>query len=292
MRRRGVTLVEIVISLLIGAVFGVSMIKLLASQNRFMAREAMGREARATVSSGLGALGADLRMVQYDPGSSSGLVVSASEPSDSAFTARLPVAFAIACDAATLVVPPYDSTRLTFGGVGATSFDGYAVRTAAGGYSYQTASAGWLTLPSSATACASPSPAISVVAGAGLRVARSSVALVPAPARGGVVMLWVRVRYRIGASTSYTSPPRRALFVTLGTSGVEREMLAPLDTGARFRYFDATGMDSARTSPPADVTTIRGIQVVLPGLSPAVAQARSSPESARLVTAFFFRNAP
>lgn len=278
---------------MIGALIGVAMLQVLVSQNRFMSRDAMSREARATVASGLGLLGADLRMVEYSSGHSTGLVTSASEPSDSAFTVRLPIAFAIACDASRLVIAPWDTTRLTFGGIGAKSFDGYAIRTGGTGYTYQAPSGSWLIIPSSSTACASPSPAINTGGGgSGLQLASTAAPMTPTPARGTAVMLWVLLRYRIGASTTFTAPQRQALFVTLGASGTERELVAPLDSGAQFRYFDAASMDTARASPPADATTIRGIQFILPGLSPAVAEARSGAESSRMVSSIFFRNSP
>lgn len=292
-RRGGFTLIELLIALLIGALIGVSMVQVLISQNRFMSRESMSREARAAAVGGLGLLGSDLRMVEYSPGNSTGMIAAGSEPNDTAFTVRLPVAFAIACNASTLLVAPYDTTRLTFGGIAARAFDGYAVRNGVNGYTYTTPGASWLTMPGSSSACTSGGgPAISMGGGTGLVLATTSADMSPAPARGTAVMLWVRLRYRIGASTTFTSPQRRALFVSLGASGRERELLAPLDTGARFRYFVAASMDTALTSPPGDVTTIRGIQVVLPGLSPALAQARTDVEASRVVSSIFFRNTP
>ena len=292
-RTAGFTLIELLIALLIGAVIGIAMVQVFLSQSRFMSRDSMSREARASVVGGLGLIGSDLRMVEYSAGFSTGLVATGSEPSDSSFTVRLPQAFAITCNASTLVVPPYDTARLTFVGNAATRFDGYAVRAGNAGYTYYVVSGAWLTMPSSSTACATPAPAITTSGGGiGLRLASLASPLAPAPPRGTPVMLYVTARYRIGNSTSFTAPQRQALFITIGGLNTERELLAPLDTGAKFRYFDAASSDTARTSPPADATTIRGVQFILPGISPRIAQGRAGAEVSRVVTSIFFRNTP
>ncbi len=292
-QRSGFTLVELIVALVIGAMIGAAMVQVLVAQNRFVARDAMAREARASVTTGTALIGADLRMVEFNSGTSTGIATTPTPPSDTSLTVRVPITFAIACDASTLVLAPYDSTRLTFAGLGATAFDGYATRTGVSGYTYTSRTGTWVTVPSSSTACASPAPAIVTGGGAnGLRLASLVSAMSPAPARGSTVMLYVQMRYRFGNSASFTSPQRRALFVTVGASGTEVELLSPLDTGARFRYFDATSSDTARTSPPSDATTIRGVQFVLPGLSPRIAQGRTTSEAARVATSIFFRNSP
>jgi hypothetical protein len=67
-------------------------------------------------------------------------------------------------------------------------------------------------------------------------------------------------------------------------------MVVPFDASAAFRFY-ISGSSTSQTAVPADLTTLRGFELFLPGESENTPRLRSAPEEADLTTAVFFLNA-
>ena len=70
--------------------------------------------------------------------------------------------------------------------------------------------------------------------------------------------------------------------------GANEELVAPFDTSARFRFYQA-GDDTSRVAPPA-AENIRGIELVLAALSPVKASNQAALPMQKVVTSVFFKN--
>jgi hypothetical protein len=198
-------------------------------------------------------------------------------------TLRVPYAMGLACNVGgtvTVMLVPLDTIMLN-----AAAFSGYAWRdTVAGKYHYIQAGA--------AVANSAPGNcAAGFTAFAGARV----VAVTPVPVAGAVgtvapgapVMLFQRIRYDLASSTTY--PGKIALWRTLLTSGLTEEVAAPFDTSATFKFF-VQNRDTSQAAVPAQLSDVRGIDIVFNALSERVAQGRSTPQQARATSAVFFKN--
>ena len=112
------------------------------------------------------------------------------------------------------------------------------------------------------------------------------------PNPGWPVMLYQQITYRFDSSTAY--PHRVGLFRKVRANNaagfVSDEIIAPFDTTAKFRFY-VLNADVAQATPPApaDLKTVRGLELVLAGSSPRAQQGKSSAEQA-LVTGVFFKN--
>ena len=289
-RRRGVTLVELLIALLIlGLVIG-SLTKLISSQIRFADTQSTAKDARDVSRMSLNLLLSDVRMVNAD----SGIVAAAPD----SFTVVAPYAEGIVCGTNTggtgtvIALLPYDSTAYAEGG-----YSGYAyVDTTTTGttfrqeYQYNFSGVAPVTLDSASTATSAPCE----TATDAVRIFRSSAVVVqpvaPAQARYQAAMLVRRITYAFRPSISVTGA--RGLFRTVvnGTRGAE-ELAAPFDTSARFMYYLNTGAKSAAAS-GATVNIIRGIELQLNGISDHTVAGAVRPQTAPLTTAIFFKNRP
>jgi hypothetical protein len=75
---------------------------------------------------------------------------------------------------------------------------------------------------------------------------------------------------------------------TGSTTATVDEIIAPFDTSAKFRYY-VLNADTAQTAVPADLNTVRGLQLYLAGSSPRIPQSGTAAQAA-LVTGVFFKN--
>jgi hypothetical protein len=103
---------------------------------------------------------------------------------------------------------------------------------------------------------------------------------------GNVVFLFQRVTYAFKASVMF---PGRIGLWRLATGGSDEELIAPFDTSSRFKYWKAGASASVAAPPPLD--SIRGVDVVLAGLSTYTPAGKPGPASSTLVTSVFFKNA-
>lgn len=274
MKRRGVTLVELLITVTIVAVIGAAMVRMLAMNSRATARDDAAREARRVSRSALNLLESELRPLEP-----AGVI---SPTNDSTLTLREPYAIGLVCSIAggtTIALLPSGElpSSLTVPGRA-----GWAWRDAAGVYQYEVTS----TLGSgSASTCTGAN--ITPMTAYGGRIVTTS-APSGTPTLGAIAFLYRQVTYSIRSSTTATGT--RGLFRTV-TGGAAEEIAAPFGVAARFRWYilaDPLPQDTL----PTVLSDLRGIQFVLPGQSRQVVQLTGQVATAPFTTSIFFQNRP
>src|SRR5215218_10852474 len=125
--RRGVTLTELLIAMVIVGIIGAAFTRLMVTQGRFFDGQNALRSARTVSRGALNIMTGDIRMIEPDGG-----VKAASRDS---ILAWVPFSFGFLCGTAggqtTVSVQPTDSLVWANNG-----FSGYAWRDASGGFSY------------------------------------------------------------------------------------------------------------------------------------------------------------
>jgi prepilin-type N-terminal cleavage/methylation domain-containing protein len=280
--RRGFTLVEMLISIVILAVVGVGLVRLVLSQGRFMEHQEAWRSSRAVSRGSLNRLFAEVRNVEAVGG------VEAAAAGGTDFTLRVPYAYGIMCASngttTTLSLLPVDSAMYS-----APGFSGFAWRDANGVYQYVTAGvslsgtgngpcigANILTLPS-----INGSPAGQTVNVLGT--------VSPVPPVGTIFFLFRRVRYEFKASTLL--PGRVGLWRTLVTPGTTEELAAPLAATARVRFYVDYGT-TPQAAVPGTLASIRGLEFQLDGQSERAPRGSAAPTTTSLNNSIFFNNRP
>jgi prepilin-type N-terminal cleavage/methylation domain-containing protein len=293
--RRGFTLVEILTSLFILGILGLAFIRLITSQSRFAQGQMALRNARSVSRNAMNIMLTDLRMVQ----DSGGLRYAARD----SVTVRVPVAFGLLCantlGVATFTILPVDSAMTALG-----QYSGWAYRDSADGrYKYQDAVAPtpFNSLAAGTTTTCTDSVMVSGVYKPGIlpvtygnrsgKVVQVTDPLVTGtPNAGWPIFLYQQVTYRFDSSTAY--PHRVGLFRKVRTNDplapIVDEIIAPFDTSAKFRFYVLNG-DVAQSAPPADLNTVRGLELVLSGSSPRAEQGVQAAKQ-ELVTGVFFKN--
>lgn len=275
--RRGFTLIELMIGMVIFAIVGALFTQLLLTQGRFFDKMGAGNSARNVSRASLNRMVSDLRMIEATGG-----VLAASPTS---LTVRVPFALGVVCgtnnNSTAISILPVDSVVYN-----APGFFGYAWRSATtGAYTYvenpaaQTKNmgqnlcntAGITTLPNGLAARLTP-----VVTGSSL---------------GTPLFLYRRLRYEFKASTAV--PGKVGLYRTTifpDLSETTEELVAPFSNTARYRFFVVTDNVNAYDNPPAVLSDLRGIELHLDGMSERPVQGSISAESAPFTTAVFFKN--
>jgi prepilin-type N-terminal cleavage/methylation domain-containing protein len=271
---RGVTLVELLVTMIIVAALGTAFARMMIVESRFFDGQAQAREARTVSRGALSLMVSDLRMVE----SSAGLLAAAPK----SISARIPYVFGVFCGttgaSSTLSMAPTDSLTLAQSG-----FSGYAWRSPAGAYTYVEAG-----VPT-ASAVATPCTAASITTLTGGKTVSVSPALPAGTAVGSLVFLFRRVRYDFKASA--VLPGRTALWRTTLTNNVAEEIVAPFDTSAGFRFY--VGAATAPVTPaPALLSSISGLELRLNGQSERAARGATHVRTAQYSTAVFFMNRP
>lgn len=267
MRRRGLSLVEILIAIVLLGIVGAGISRMLSSQLRFFARGTNARDARTVSRNALNLTRSELRMVEPNG------IVGASEDS---LRVRLPYLMGLYCSANTATFVPTDSLTLA-----TVQYGGYAFRDTASGapYSYVTGAA----VPSTGNAAD--------CTGVGLTAIPAGPVLSVTPALAGVAtsapfFLWQTVTYRFAPSSLV--PGRLALWRQAGTAAAE-EVAVPVDTASRFNFY--TDSIASETAVPSPLNTMRGIEILLFGESERTSPGRDAPEQALQRVSIFFRNA-
>jgi len=285
--RRGFTLVELLISLIVAAIIGSALVRMTLSQARFMDQQEAWREARSVSRGGLNRLLSDLRSVE----ASGGLVAAAAGGQD--FTIRVPYAFGVLCGIAANVYSvsllPVDATTFAEGG-----FTGFAIRSATGTYGYHLSNV--LNLTGTAALCLNglydsihTVPAFNgSPAGRVVNVTRTAGAIIPAPPRGSIVYLYRHVRYEFKASVAI--PGRTGLWRTLVTPNTTEELVAPFDATARVNFYNLNATPAQAAVPT--LTDVRGLELVLNGMSERTPGGSPAPKTANMTTSVFFENRP
>lgn len=268
-RRRGLTIIELLVTIIVLGIVGGGIVRMLTSQARFYEHQGAGRNARSVSRAALNVMLSELRMVE-----SGGGVVAASPTS---ITLRVPYAFGVYCASpsgvSTVALLPADSAMLAEPG-----FSGYAWRGRLGSYNY--VEGGATTVP--------PVPGTCV--GAGITPIAQRVGLMPVlpigVASGTAVMLYRRLTYAFAPSAAI--PGRTALWRRVDATGEREELAAPFAATARFRFYPLNANTAQDAVPP--LADIRGFELVLTGASEATPRISGAPRNAQLTTSVFFRN--
>jgi len=267
-RRAGLSLIELIISLVVVSIIGVSITRLLTTQTRFFSKLSLGRDARSVTRQARNLIQSELSMVQAGSG-----VVAASNDS---ITVRVPIAFGLYCTGGTMMVLPTDSMYLA-----SATPDGFALKDTSvlGDYGYTALTA---TAAGTAANCTGGSIQITAPGGGFYKNLTPS----PSGVQASPMFLYQTVTYKFATSTLVSG--QRGLWRKAGTSAYA-EIVAPFDTTAMFRYYRLYA-DTAQTGVPT-LTEIRGVELKLDAKAPQTTPGQSpTRESSSVRTAIFFRN--
>jgi prepilin-type N-terminal cleavage/methylation domain-containing protein len=268
--RRGFTLIEVMIALVVMAIIGATMTRLMTSQLRYFQMQSAQKAVRSISRGTLNLLRRDLQMVEATGG-----VTSAT---NTKVVVKVPYGLGLVCTGSTISLFPVDSLVYVQAVIA-----GYAWKdtSALGTYSYVATT----TAPGVGTVGTCTAAAVGITT-----LPKGFVLTVsPAPPAGAVtgspIFLYQTVTYEFKASTAV--PGKTALWRTV-TGGTASELAVPFDTSARFRYY-ALDADTSQITPPA-VGNIRGLDLQLDALSEQTVAGRRGPETSKLRTSVFFRN--
>ncbi len=270
--RRGFTLAELLIGMIIAGIVGTAMLRLILGQSQFYQVQDAVMEARTASRASLNVILSDLRMVEVDGG------VVAASPTQ--VTVRVPYAFGIICasSGATTVVSLLPTDSLMYASPG---FSGFAWRASAtGAYNYVE---GGITI-------GTPNAAICAGASVTTLTGGQEISLSPGAGAadvGELVFLFRRVQYSFAASAAVAG--RIGLWRTFVTGGSTEELVAPFQSTAGFRFY-VLNANTAQAAVPALLSNIRGLELMLNAASTASVRGQSGPQTFDLTTAVFFKN--
>ena len=291
--RQGFTLVELLLSVIVSAIVGAALVRMVTSQARFMDQQEAWRSARSVARGGINRLLSDLRVVETGGG------VFAAVAGGQDFTINVPYAFGIICSmptgsSAIVSMLPVDAQMYNAGG-----HTGFAIRrTSDGVYAYYTSQAAPVAANGGqVNTCTAPvAPDLTIATGvtlngspAGLTlVLTSTAAFNPVPKKGEIIFLYRRIRYQFKNSTAL--PGRTGLFRTTVTNNVEEELATPFANTARVNFYNLNATP-AQAAVPA-LGNIRGLELVLDGMSERAPGGSAAPKTANVRTSVFFENRP
>ena len=84
-------------------------------------------------------------------------------------------------------------------------------------------------------------------------------------------------------------PGMRGLYRTIVATGATEELAAPFDNASKFRFFVGSSVTS-QAAAPANLATLRGIELLMNGMSEKVPEGSAAKTSAPFTTAVFFKN--
>ena len=266
MARRGFTLIEILMAMVLLGIVGLGISRLLTSQMRFFTRSTNMRDARSVSRNALNVVRSEMRMIEP-------LGITAA--SNTSITVNVPYAMGVTCSANSGTFVPVDSL------ISATAvFAGYATRDTALNAQYSYVASGTAPVAGSAGDCT----------GVGITAIGPILSLSPAlpvlPV-GSPVLLYQTVTYSIGASTLV--PGRDALWRTV-TGGASEEVAAPISSASTINFY-VSGATTSTATVPGTLSTITGIELVLVGQSERASPGTNTPESQSARVSIFFRNA-
>ena len=267
MRNRGFTLIEVLIAIVLMAILATALTRILLSDSRFVSQQEAMITARQTARAAKNVMSVDLRMV-----SDSGLLAVSA---DSVYF-RSPFAYGMACTASggerIVSLLPTDSAMY------ASAIPGGLARRRTGMFSFVEG----ITVTSSANTAACTADSVRVIPNGFL----AGITPDTAAMSGEIIYLYQNVAYRFMASTDM--PGRRGLWRRVG-AGAYEELAAPFDSTARFRFL--VGPNLTRTdTPPADLTTVNGIELGIVAESYVPPQGRSNYHTFDLPVQIVFLN--
>lgn len=277
MSRRAFTIVEVLVAITLMGLVGVTMARMLLVNSRYASRQNAMLDSRQAARAALNQMAAELRMV-LDSG-----VLAASAKS---VQVRIPYASGMACENTSLSaiiasLSPPDSLLYAQ----ALAW-GITWRDTTGYYTNTNTKVLSVTVAAASTAADSAKctvDGIRVVPG-GKLVKISNLSKLPPG--GTILFLFNTVTYSFANSTMF--PGRTGLY-RLQTNGVNTELVAPFDTSAGFGF--ATGPTLAISSTaPANLGSIRGLELKLIGASINTPIGASAPQKFDLRTTVLFLN--
>jgi prepilin-type N-terminal cleavage/methylation domain-containing protein len=285
--RRGFTLVEVAIAMLIVGIIGAAFTKLLASQGRYFDQQTNIRKARSVARNSMNVMLSDLRMVQDSGG------IDSAATDGKAIRMRVPYRFGLVCGTngttTTVSMLPSDSSAVAM-----AKYGGFAWRDS---------------LTGRYTVVTKPAPADVPVAGAtptqctGNGAGQANLTTYSVSGRTGDILdlnasvatgaqvtspvfLWQHISYSFKPSATY--PGYVGLWRDIEGTAME-EILAPFDTSARFRFY-VSGGDTSVVALPA-LSTIVGLDLVLNATSSRVVSDNINSHSmSKMRTSVFFKN--
>lgn len=269
--RRGFSLAELMVALVIAGVIGVALTRLMVNQARFVSGQETRMMARAGARAGFNVIVQELRSVTY------GGLVAANPDS---ITVRVPVAFGVAC------------RQVSGGRIGVSLLprdSALYAETAISGYAWQNSAGTWTFVEPATTSggsigdCTGASPRISTIpGGTQIRLTPNDTAAVGAP-----IYLYHTTRYALATSATITG--RLALWRTLLYSNTREELVVPFDTSSSFGFLVGSNL-TYQAAVPSSLDSVRGIRLRLVGQSENTPQGSSSYANFDLSTDIVFMN--
>ena len=275
--RRGFTIIELLVGMVIFAIIGTLFTRLLTVQGRFFDRQGMGNAARNVSRASLNRVVSDFRMIEATGG-----VVAATSTS---LTIRIPFAIGVMCansgGGTVLTLLPVDST--TYANAG---FYGYAWRNfQTGVYSYVENPA--TEVPGDQAVCTG----VSITSVPNGKVVLVTPVLPAGAGLGAPVFLYSKIKYEFKASTAV--PGKVGLYrtnIAPGGGQTSEELVAPFANTAHWKFYTLTSGSVAQNNPPGTLSDMRGLELHLDGISENIGAGRLTNESAPFTTAVFFKN--
>ncbi len=269
MRRRGLTLTEVLIAVVLLGIVGAGITRLLQSQLRFFARATNQRDARAVSRNALNLVRQEMRMIEPI-----GIVAAGAD----SLRVRMPYAVGVYCGLNTVTFAPVDSLVYA-----QARYSGFAYRDTLTTSVTTYVSAGTSVLSTGLSATCTANSITPVPNGRVLIIAPA----VPITTLGAPIFLYQEVTYRIAASTLVSG--RTALWRQV-TGGTAEEVAVPFDAASRFRFY-VSGGTTAQDGVPSPLSNMTGVELVLVGESERTLPGSATPIEAVTRVPVFFRNA-
>ncbi len=276
--RPGLSIAELLIGMVILAIVGMGLTRIMVTQARYFDHQKKSNAARNVSRGPLNRVVSDLRMVEALGG-----VVSANS---TAVTVNVPYAIGVVCVSNTngtqISLLPVDSAMFAGPSTG-SGYTGYAWRNGAGKYGY--VETGGLNLDGDVSLCNAAN--ITTLTSEKAKVIRINPRMTDTASVGTPVFLYRRITYEFKNSTML--PGTIGLYRTVVTSNTTEELSAPYASDAKFRFFVGSSQ-TAQDAAPAQLSTLRGLELVMAGNSEKIPIGGTQKEQAPFTTAVFFKN--
>jgi prepilin-type N-terminal cleavage/methylation domain-containing protein len=292
--RKGFTLAELVVSLVLCAILGTAVTRLLVAQSRLYEIQKARRDARAVGRTSLNLLFSDLRMA-HDGSSAPGSVVIASPET---LKVRVPYAVGLVCGQGNgsgsgnsygntpLVISMFPADSSTRAAATYAGFAWFSRLTRQ--YTYVPLDASSPALPVTSTAPTTCTTTASIKTDTlngrywGPTDVRPT-ALTAQP--GAPAFFYQEVMYWFGPSTTFTG---RVGLWRKATGGGAEELIAPFANTARFKFYQRS-VDTPSLTAPAVLDSLVGVAFVLNGATDSNIPGAKSVKTS-METSVFFKN--